>query len=684
MDHYTPASKRKRVSFACNYCRSRKTRCDERQPSCTPCLAAGVECITTDKRRPGVPVHSRRRAVAAATSGRRRDTSTPTPSPKAAIEWMMPASMTSDDSISVNQSDGMLLQWKNKASVLRGACSSYCPHHPGQQPPGIIERCPGRLPMMPRFCGITTVHIMTKWLDLALCRLGMHEASLSAKISFPPALASPRLHDFQPPNLPPSTEASGYLSQYMSAVDPVFPVPIRSALETIQSTIFTAVQAPNAMLATHEPPLQALYYLSLALGSMVGSTLIARREQVSSYIGYCNSLLGHLIGYRSLRSVQAVFLLSLVLLQCGRIFESFEVLKIAVSIGQSISLDRSQKPDRCSPESHPEGRQTWSCVLVLEKFLAFETCQPSAVALSPETDHMDWEAECLDDTLYFSALSGLVKTLHEINEQSLRTWRTEQSQNLTAEDSVKQKLNAAGRLVLILHEYYDNLSSLGLLLTTSTSANAPRRAFLTCQYYYILILLHRTTLLVETSDLLKAVDQYGSGQPWQDLVRSAPMACVEAARNMIGLLVHLDDAGATPVTVTTNAALAAAYTLSVRILKDSRTKLNRADFELMKVGIDLARDRCRTYYGNGTLDQIFPCIESFIQSRFDMEEAHEDRHRMVEETQTSLSISWPDPADELISLPASSYNEQAIDWAGWDWRNLCDNLVHEAGQFESG
>ncbi|KAK7228096.1 hypothetical protein V2G26_000266 [Clonostachys chloroleuca] len=51
-----PRSKKRRINFACNYCRARKTRCDERKPSCNACQAAGVHCITTDKRRPGKSV----------------------------------------------------------------------------------------------------------------------------------------------------------------------------------------------------------------------------------------------------------------------------------------------------------------------------------------------------------------------------------------------------------------------------------------------------------------------------------------------------------------------------------------------------------------------------------------------------------------------------------------------------
>ncbi|KAH7029802.1 uncharacterized protein B0I36DRAFT_364278 [Microdochium trichocladiopsis] len=41
--------KRRRLNFACNYCRSRKTRCYEGHPSCRAYTDAGVACVTQDR-----------------------------------------------------------------------------------------------------------------------------------------------------------------------------------------------------------------------------------------------------------------------------------------------------------------------------------------------------------------------------------------------------------------------------------------------------------------------------------------------------------------------------------------------------------------------------------------------------------------------------------------------------------
>jgi len=55
MDNPRPV-KRSRLSLACDRCRSRKVRCDDQQPVCRPCQSRNETCVTTDPRRPGVPV----------------------------------------------------------------------------------------------------------------------------------------------------------------------------------------------------------------------------------------------------------------------------------------------------------------------------------------------------------------------------------------------------------------------------------------------------------------------------------------------------------------------------------------------------------------------------------------------------------------------------------------------------
>ncbi|KAF6840951.1 fungal specific transcription factor domain-containing protein [Colletotrichum plurivorum] len=56
-------AKRRRISFACNYCRNRKTRCDEQKPSCRACIAAGPTARATPSSRANCPSSARAAAA---------------------------------------------------------------------------------------------------------------------------------------------------------------------------------------------------------------------------------------------------------------------------------------------------------------------------------------------------------------------------------------------------------------------------------------------------------------------------------------------------------------------------------------------------------------------------------------------------------------------------------------------
>ncbi|KAL2126437.1 hypothetical protein VTI74DRAFT_921 [Chaetomium olivicolor] len=119
-------AKRKRLNFACNHCRSKKVRCDQQYPSCQSCLVAGIECITTDTRRPGVEVVRK-----PAGSQGRGPTPGLSPSPARQVE-LLPAVAPARSESAPNRNP-----------------SVATPDNPGpaDDPPG---RFAGRLPMAPR------------------------------------------------------------------------------------------------------------------------------------------------------------------------------------------------------------------------------------------------------------------------------------------------------------------------------------------------------------------------------------------------------------------------------------------------------------------------------------------------------------------------------------------------------
>ncbi|PTB78064.1 hypothetical protein M440DRAFT_252143 [Trichoderma longibrachiatum ATCC 18648] len=45
-----PPSKRRRIGYACNLCRTKKNRCDGERPSCGPCKERRQECVYSPQR----------------------------------------------------------------------------------------------------------------------------------------------------------------------------------------------------------------------------------------------------------------------------------------------------------------------------------------------------------------------------------------------------------------------------------------------------------------------------------------------------------------------------------------------------------------------------------------------------------------------------------------------------------
>lgn len=330
--------------------------------------------------------------------------------------------------------------------------------------------------MMPVFSGTTTLQLMKDWLDLAFCRLGVHESAFDIRDSVDTAIghncsiSSTLASSLEPPDLPSYEETTDCLSDYMSYVHAIFPISIGLIIERNHAIIFSGADTPKSLLAEQEAPFQAIYYLALTLGlPFSSSSSMDTRLKGGQFIAYSHTLLGHLIGHRSVPSVQAIFLLSLALRECDRISESSDVLKLAISMAQSLHLDRSQSAVGGAVSNvGQEGKQTWWCILVLEKMLLFDTGQPTTIhdfGPEPEPFGLDVvvssvndEDDDYNDHYYFHALIGLAKTLYEINEQSFKTWNGEESLHIPAEDLIREKLQTAGRLVIVIEAWYDSLS----------------------------------------------------------------------------------------------------------------------------------------------------------------------------------------------------------------------------------
>ncbi|KAL3483171.1 hypothetical protein BJX62DRAFT_245161 [Aspergillus germanicus] len=622
MDEHSP--KRKRLSYACNYCRQKKTRCDEQQPSCRNCRIAGVECITTDKRRSGAIVSHRRRTAGAAA----------TPS-------MSPAVVATPES---------------GPSPLPPT-SQYHPPVPAQSWDRSGWRS-GRLPMMPQLVGGSMFEIMTEWLDLAFFRLRIPAPYTAPS---PPRARLP-LPD-QPPRLPAPDVMYRYKEAFFDTLGIIFPLFSEDDLRDIE----------DIDVATKLPSQQALSYLVAAIGCMADPQSHLLGPAINTYIQQCNTLLGHIIAERSLASVQTVLLLAIVLRSCDEISWAWDILSLGVSMAQSFRVNQVPKiPDT---ESATRSR-TWWCMYVFEKVLAFECGRTSTIwdrdlsqqALVGETDMMGG-----GDLEYQKTCIGLANTLREMQDRAAGTWRREEWLPQTVEEAVEEKIRVGGELATILSGWWKEVpSEYGLTprlgsASPSDRARAQRSAFLSFYYNYAWILLNRSGLLVEEKEMQDVLERYARGKPWHHLIANVTTTCVEAARESIKLIVALVDSGQPSYLTSMVSPIGAVYVLAIHVLRERNSLLIRSDFELMKVGAAITRQHYRRLDGFQRVEETLSAVEAYAEKCLE--------GQVQDPFSVGLDLSVP-PDEHSTSVAGFGWGPSGLDWAGWDWNDLSHLFEH--------
>ncbi|KAL2831609.1 hypothetical protein BJY01DRAFT_254230 [Aspergillus pseudoustus] len=621
MDQHSP--KRKRLSYACNHCRQKKTRCDEQQPSCRNCRIAGVECITTDKRRSGIVVSHRRRA---------RTGTSPSASP------------------------AVVATPESRPSPLPPT-SQYHPPLPAQS----WDRSgwgSGRLPMMPQLVGGSMFAIMTEWLDLAFFRL---------RIPAPYAPASPPIPNVVVPNEParlPTPEAMRrYQQLYFDTLHYLFPFLSVADLEGAED--FDVVKPPSG---------QALAYLIATIGCMADPQSHLSGPTISSYISQCNGLLGHMVAERSLHSVQAILLLAIALRSCDEISWAWDVLSLGVSIAQSIRINQPGKAPFTNLGA--SSYSTWWCMYVFEKVLAFECGRASNIwdrDLS-QPARMD-EDDMLNggDLSYQRICIGLANTLHEMQDRAAGTWRREEWLPQTVEEAIEEKIRVGGELAMLLNSWWKDVPSEYRLAPRLGSASpsdrprAQRSAFLSFYYSHAFILLNRSSLLVEGREMSDVLERYALWKPWHHLIANGATTCVEAARESIKLIVALVDSGQPSFLTSMVSPLGAVYILAVHIFRERHSLLIRSDFELMKVGIAITRQHYRRFEASQRVEDILSAVEAYAAKCLEGQapEPFAGDH--------DFGIPLDDSPSNIAGY---GWGPSGLDWAGWDWNDLSHLFEH--------
>lgn len=443
-----PGTKRKRLSYACNYCREKKTRCDEEQP-CRNCHLAGVQCVTTDKRRDNAPVSHRRRPNLTLDSDE----------PRSRNVWSIHSADGSGHQSTQLQA-GTSPLGRATPRTPESSLSSIAPAPKDQL--RLWSQCwgkegwrTGRLPMMPRFVGSSTVELLGEWLNMALYRLKIPK----------PHIISPSINgDFaslvleRPPDLPPPPERRRAIDSFWKTLYQIFPFLGQDAGGIISKEGFTAQNLP--LRKSSDAPSNGMTYLIVTSGLLATPSSEETRTLVSSYLSYCNSLLGYALATRSLKSVQFVLLLSIVLRSCDKLAWAWDVLSMGVSLAQSIGINRSSASSTgdLSKQSTSES-DTWWCMYVFEKILAFELGRPSVIwdRVLSETSSATLDVPIEPKEQFKYAAISLANMLHEMQERSARAWRREEWLPQSVDQAIEEKIQTGGELVTLLDDWKTSL-----------------------------------------------------------------------------------------------------------------------------------------------------------------------------------------------------------------------------------
>lgn len=447
------SAKRRRINFACNYCRNRKTRCDEQKPSCMACIAAGVECITTDRRRPGVEV-SRRETQRRTSQASVSSLPTPTSSrrlhsspelrpniglgvghvddtPRAEIS-SIPGGGLSNDS-DVRDTPGHTTQSNGGFSMT----STWIEDDEARSNDPGRTKFQGKLPVFLPCRGSNSVEIITDWLDLASRRLGLnHRCGLpSSPRKQAPLRQNALFLSSEPRRFPPLDTSRLLAASFFDGINVLFPIVSRDQCE---EDIGMALElGPRAFAEARGIAVLAQMYAIWAIG-FAAEPRFDRVFDPREYLDYCKTLLGHLVVFNSVENVRAIVLLAI----CLNIYDdcagACNTLNIGVSMAMTMGLHRPWSERRRGIPSRPDTvadddgqRRLWMGIYAYEKLLSFELSRSSLVHdedCHPLPVH-DLATNTNCDTPFnrkvFTVIMDLARHLGEIGRKSVIVSRKE-------------------------------------------------------------------------------------------------------------------------------------------------------------------------------------------------------------------------------------------------------------------
>lgn len=460
----TSRAKRRRLNFACNYCRSRKTRCDEQQPSCHACRVAGVACVTTDRRRPGTEIERRE-------AGQRSITESGTPiidrveaEPRRLVEhisqrdhiedpaaFARPQTCASDANGSGSHQIVRRISDQDRINNSRSSAEHQTSHTPFQ----------GRLPIIRQHAAQSLVEILTGWLDLALYRLGRSSSDIRPLFRpkrVPRSIGTPIV---TPQPLPDQNICITLLNEYFDTVNVVYPLLHRE--RTLNLLAYAQQHGLESFIEIHGLALLVQIYLALLLATYTCRNLLSP-EYIENTGAYCKSAYGHILSTGDTDSAVVAALTSINLRRKSHDTAAWAMLVQTSLATTSIVPTRSRHLPEIIPtlSKLSQDERVWWILYCQEKISAFELGRASqfpAIRKRPRLATNSLSENCSVSDISFAIIGSLATVLDDISTRCLRV-SAQEEESISSEDlraAVFAKVQVTGECQMELFQWAESL-----------------------------------------------------------------------------------------------------------------------------------------------------------------------------------------------------------------------------------
>ncbi|XP_014558853.1 hypothetical protein COCVIDRAFT_35904 [Bipolaris victoriae FI3] len=710
-DNPGPSSKRRRINFACDYCRSRKTRCDEGQPSCYACSAAGIQCVTRNRRQPwldvrrheagksqhrseveeaarqdrvdsnsisrGVvasstlPTHENRRSASASRRSRRQ-------------QDHENERMTAKENTTSSSTQGPLQAESNAASISNPPCSD-----PGRQAQGTSTHrssitqgdddrpeLRSRLPIIHADSGNTSLDFMTSWLDLARHRLRIPRSG--------PRQAEQS--DSDPANDSGATQEDSVLPGFLGTWD----FPEQEASSTLvdwflegPNIVFPVLQPDKIRHAAHmayaNGPKSFTRQYGLAVLMQVYLVMILGHSSkpnrdlgfdAEGCLEYSQSLLGLIIQQSTVDALRSVTLLSMALRCHENLAAAGHTMSLAVSMAVSLGLPKQ------SPHLPPgeERRNVWMSVFSFEKFLSFELGRASLIVddypdLLPgssllrdrehgmeNSDSTNQSQQRLQHPICDIVLS-LAMILSDVGRLCVQVSRKEDDKNdENVTELIREKVRTIGLSCVKLMSWASDVcpsSYSPIMDILFNSRTHPFASFIAMQYHIAMIILTRNSLLISERAIRLSVDVIAKDEPWEYAVRNGQSLAANSARKILRLFLESSENQTYPVLPSLAGPLHAMGALTVFVVTRQNSRMATMDRELLKAAALAVKDANTLGRVNRELEFALNKLNSFVTAA-----TGSHRHNRPRPSQR--------PEAESSALPPELTNREQVPISAWN------------------